>query len=165
MAANDLEALPELVLQLPLPLEAEVGRSDDQDALDETPDLQLLDEEPRHDGLPRARVVGQQEPDTWDPQEVVVDRLQLVRQRIDAGDGEAEVGVVLVGEAEAHGLDAEAETGRVAIVRRRLRGRLQLGDLGGGKDRLVDLPGGHALTGQLDPIAKGDHRDDPDRLW
>ena len=45
-------------------------------------------------------------------QEVVVDGLELVRQRIDAGDGEGEVGVVLVGEPQAHGLDAQAEAAR-----------------------------------------------------
>ena len=38
-------------------------------------------------------------------QEVVVDRLELVRQRIDAGDGEREVGVVLVGQAQPQGFD------------------------------------------------------------
>ena len=41
--------------------------------------------------------------------EVVVDRFELVRQRIDAGDGEREVRIVFVGQGEPHGLDAETE--------------------------------------------------------
>ena len=49
--------------------------------------------------LPAPGIVGQQEADARQLEEVVVDRLELVRQRIDAGDGEREVGVVLVGQA------------------------------------------------------------------
>ena len=42
-------------------------------------------------------------------QEVAVDRLKLVRQRIDAGDREREEGIVLVGQPQPMGLDAQAE--------------------------------------------------------
>ena len=68
-----------------------------------------LSSKPGHDRLAGAGVVGEQEADARQLQEVVVDRLELVRQRIDAGDREREVRVVLVGQAEARGLDAEAE--------------------------------------------------------
>ena len=57
---------------------------------------------PGHDGLAGPGVVGQQEPDPGQLQQVVVDGLQLVRQRVDAGDGEAEVGIELVGDARAN---------------------------------------------------------------
>ena len=70
---------------------------------------------PGHDRLAGAGVVGEQEADARQLEEVVVDRLELVRQRVDAGDGEREVGVVLVGQAEAVRLDAEAEALRVAV--------------------------------------------------
>jgi hypothetical protein len=79
------------------------------------PDLQLLEQQSGHDGLPRARIVGEQEADAGQPHEVVVDGLELVRQRIDPGDREREVQVVLVGEREPCSLDAEAEPRRVAV--------------------------------------------------
>ena len=109
VAADDFEVLAELVLHLALPLEGEVGRRDDEGALHQAADLQLLDEQAGHDGLAGAGVVGEQEADARELQEVVVDGFELVRQRIDAGDGEREVGVVLVGKPEAHRFDAQAE--------------------------------------------------------
>ena len=115
VAADDLEVLAELVLQLALPLEGEVRRRDDQRALDQAAGLQLLEEQAGHDRLAGAGVVGEEEADARQLEEVVVDRFELVRQRIDAGDREREVRVVLVGEPEPVGLDAEAEQGRVAI--------------------------------------------------
>ena len=117
VAADDLEVLAELVLQLALPLEGQVGRRDDERALDQAADLQLLEQQPRHDRLAGARVVGEQEADAGQLEEVVVDRLELVRQRIDAGDREREVRVVLVGQAEALGLDAQAESAGIAVER------------------------------------------------
>ena len=84
-------------------------------ALDQAADLQLLEQQARHDRLAGAGIVGQQEADARQFQEVVVDRLQLVRQRIDAGDREREERVVLVGQAEPVGFDAEAEQAGVAV--------------------------------------------------
>ena len=40
--------------------------------------------------------IRKKEPDAGEPQEVVVDRLQLVRERVNAGNGEREVGIVFV---------------------------------------------------------------------
>ena len=121
VAADDLEVLAELVLHFALPLEGEIGRRDDQRALDQAADLQLLEQQAGHDRLARARIIGQEEADARQLHEVVVDGLKLVRQRIDAGDGEGEVRVVLVGEAEPQRLDAEPEAARVAIERLLLR--------------------------------------------
>ena len=59
---------------------------DDQHAPDQAAGLQFLEQQPGHDRLAGAGVVGQQEPDARQLQEVAVDGLQLVRQRIDAGD-------------------------------------------------------------------------------
>ena len=118
-ALEDEELLVELLLQLALPLEGEVGRADDQDALGQAAELQLADEQAGHDRLAGAGVVGQQEADAGELQQVVVDGLELVRQRIDARDREAEVGIELVGDAERVGLEAEAEEG----ARRRRRSR------------------------------------------
>ena len=97
--------------------------------LHQAADLQLLEQQPGHDRLAGAGVVGQQEADARQLEEVVVDRLELVGQRIDAGDGEGEVGIVLVGQAQAHGLDAQAEPRGVAVERLACRGGLQQGEL------------------------------------
>ena len=106
----------ELLLELALPLEGEVGRADDQDALGEAAQLELADEQARHDGLAGAGVVGQQEPHARELEQVVVDRLELMRKRIDARDREPEVGIELVGDAQGVGLQAEAQQAPVAIV-------------------------------------------------
>src|SRR6516225_8898416 len=47
-----------------------------------------------------AGVVGQEEADAGELQQVVVDRFQLVRQGINPRNGQAEVGVELVGNPE-----------------------------------------------------------------
>ena len=59
VAAHDLELLPELVLHLPLPLEGQVGRCDDEGALGEASDLQFLEQQAGHDGLAGPGVVRQ----------------------------------------------------------------------------------------------------------
>ena len=72
-------------------------------------ELEFPDQQPGHDRLAGAGVVGQQEADAGELREIVVDGFELVRQRVDAGDGQAEVGIELVGDAERIGLDAEAQ--------------------------------------------------------
>ena len=129
VAADDFEVLAELVLQLALPLKGEVGGRDDEGALHESPGLQLLEQQPGHDGLPGPGVVGQEEADSRELEEVVVDRFELVGERVDAGDGEGEVGVVFVGEAEPVGLDADSEELGGAVERLGLAGHGELGDL------------------------------------
>ena len=116
-ARDDLELLAELVGHFPLPLEGQVRRGDDQRPLDQPSGLEFLEGQPRHDGLPGAGIIGQQEADARQTEEVAVDRFQLVRQRIDAGDGEREVGVVFVGQPQPMGLDAEAEQPGIAVER------------------------------------------------
>ncbi len=149
VAADDLEVLAELVLHFALPLEGEVGRRDDERALDQAADLQFLEEQAGHDGLAGAGVVGQQEPDAGQLEEVVVDGFELVRQRVDAGDGEREVGVVLVGQRQAQGLDAQAEMQRIAVEGRLLRANLEAGELGGVQDGLIYAARVEALAHQF----------------
>jgi hypothetical protein len=115
LAADDLEALAELVLQLPLPLEGEVRRCDNECAADQAAGLQFFEQEPRHDRLAGARVVGQQEADAREFEEVAVDRLELVRERIDAGDRQREEGIVFVGQSQPMGFDPQPEQSRVAV--------------------------------------------------
>ncbi len=125
-ALHDLELGLEFLLQFALPLEGEVRGTDDQNPLGEAAQLQLPDQEPRHDGLARARVIGQQEPHTGELEQIVVDRLQLVGKRVHAGNGQSEVRIELVGDAERVGLDSETKQLPVAAVVER---RVQDGEL------------------------------------
>jgi len=109
VATDDFEVLAELVLHFALPLEGETGRRDDESALDQAPNLQLLDEQAGHDRLASAGVIGQEEADAWQAQEIVIDRLKLMGEWVHAGDGQREVRVVFEGEGKAHGLDAQAK--------------------------------------------------------
>ena len=103
--------------ELALPLEGEVRRTHDEDALCEAAQLKFADQQARHDRLAGAGVVREQEPHPRELEQVVVNSLKLVRQRIHAGYRESEVRVELVGDAEGVGLDAQAEAG----ARRRRR--------------------------------------------
>ena len=89
--------------------------------VDQAADLQLLEQQAGHDRLAGAGVVGEQEADARQLQEVVVDRLELVRQRIDAGDREREVRVVLVGQAEPRRPRRRAGSGAIAVEARFFR--------------------------------------------
>src|SRR5262249_33327347 len=105
----------ELLFEFPLPLEGEVGRADDQDALSEAAELQLADQESGHDGFPCAGVAGEKKPDPRDLEEVVVDRLELVRERVHTRDREAEVWVEFVGDTQRVGLKAKPKQLSVSI--------------------------------------------------
>ena len=67
----------------------------------------LADPQTGHNRLARAGIVGEQEPHARQLEEVLVDRLELVRQRIDLRDRQAEVGVELVGDAQGVSLEAQ----------------------------------------------------------
>lgn len=77
--AHHVEGLAEPVLHLALPLEGQIGGCDDQRPRDEASNLEVLEQQPRHDRLARAGVVGKQKPNARQRQEIVVDRYQLVR--------------------------------------------------------------------------------------
>ena len=61
LAAQDVEREIEALGEFVLPLLDETPWGDDEAALEAPPDEQLLDEQPRHDCLARARIVGEQE--------------------------------------------------------------------------------------------------------
>ena len=82
LAGEQLEPQAELVRQLLLPLVDQAGRGHDQAAFQVTAQHQLLGIQPRHDRLPGAGVVGQQEPQRGPLQQLPVHRLDLVRQRL-----------------------------------------------------------------------------------
>ena len=62
VARQEIERQAELPVQLVLPLLDERAGAHDEAPLEVASDHQLLDEEPRHDRLARAGVVGQHEP-------------------------------------------------------------------------------------------------------
>ena len=119
---------------------------------------------PGHDRLPRAGVVGQEEPDARQAHEIVVDGLKLVRQRIDAGDGEREVWVVLVGQPEARGLDAKAEARRVAVEGLALGRRFEELELVEAQDTLVDLSSLLSRAHDFDHVTEWRNDEHLDRL-
>ena len=156
---DDVERLAEPAEQLVLPLDRQRRRAEDQHAVDGLAELHLLDEQARHDRLARTGVVRQQEAEPRLGQHPQVDGLDLVRQRADAGQADGEVAVVGVGEADAGGLDEQAD----ALGVDRLDGcrslRLLPEDgLGfvAGKDRLVRRSVGQA-DAALEPVAQGAH--------
>ncbi len=67
-------------------------------------------------GLASAGLAGQQEPDAGQLHEVLIDRFQLVGQRVHAGDREAEVRVELVGDAQRVGIQCELQQVPIAVV-------------------------------------------------
>lgn len=76
---------------------------------------QLLDEEPRHDRLAGARVVGQQEPQRLARQHRLVDGRDLVRQRIDERGVHRQHRVEEVRQANAVCLGDESEERTVTV--------------------------------------------------
>ena len=149
LTADDLEIFPELIYQFAFPLEGEIGRGDDQGTLRQTTDFELLDEEPCHDRFAGAGIIRQKEPDAGKFQKVVVDRLKLVEQRINARNGEGEVGIVFIGKAEAQAFDAEPKAHWITVKWFLLRGCCDSVELVCIKDRIIELIGAQALPNYL----------------
>src|SRR5271157_4887606 len=126
---DDRKCLPELVVEFPPPLVSQVGRGDDQSAFDQSSELEFLDRQPSHDRFPGTGIVSDQEPDAGLGQQVGVDRIDLMRQRIDLRHGDGEVEVVLEGEPNAMCLGGEAKVGRVPIEGSELPSERQLDGL------------------------------------
>ena len=138
VALQDHEFLFELFLQFALPLESQVGGADDQHPLGESAQLKFTDEQTRHDGLARASVIREKEADACQLQQIVVDGLKLMRQRVYAGNGESEVGVKLVGDTERVRLNADPEDLSVAVVSEMGLLDLELLEVGGGEGYLAE---------------------------
>jgi len=82
VAREDLEVEPKAAAELVLPLLDEFSRRDHQTALDVAADLHLLDQEPGHDRLAGAGVVREQETQRLPREHVLVNRVDLVRERL-----------------------------------------------------------------------------------
>jgi hypothetical protein len=65
----------------------------------QAPSLDFQNEQPCHDRLARAWVLREQGAHARQLEEILVDRFQLVRQEINPGNGQREIGVILVRES------------------------------------------------------------------
>ena len=105
----------EAAVQLVLPLLGEAAGADDEAALQIAARDQLLDEQPRHDRLAGAGIVGEQEAQRLPRQHRLVDGGDLVRQRIDERGVDREDRIEQVREADAVRFGDEAEQRAVAV--------------------------------------------------
>src|SRR5690606_10822187 len=76
---HDLEGQSEAAVEFVLPLLHEVARTDHQTPLQVTAGNKLLDQEAGHDGLARAGIVCEQEPEGLARDHRLVDRSDLMR--------------------------------------------------------------------------------------
>ena len=88
---------------------------------------------------PELEEIIQQEPDTRQRQNGVVNRFQLVGQRVNPCDGQREIGVVFVSQTQPVGLDAQPEPQRIAtegLLGRDLRRPDRDGNFSSNEDRV-----------------------------
>ena len=115
VVGEDLERQMEAPVELVLPLLGEAARADDEAALQVAAGDQLLDEQAGHDRLAGAGVVGEQEAQRLARQHRLVDRRDLVRQRLDERGVDRQHRIEEVREADAVRLGDEAEERAVAV--------------------------------------------------
>ena len=112
VVGENLEGQMEAAVELVLPLLGEAARADDEAALQVAAGDQLLDQQARHDRLAGARVVGEQEAQRLPRQHGLVDRRDLVRQRLDDRGVDRQHRVEQVRQADALGLGDQPEQAR-----------------------------------------------------
>ena len=162
---QDVEGQVEPAVELVLPLLRETAGTHDETPLQVSAGDQLLDEQPRHDGLARARVIGEQEAEGLPGQHGFVDRGDLMRQRLDDRRVHGEHGVEEMGKADPLRLGDQAEQGAVAVE---APWPPDLDDLEPGLvvtvQQLVGDLAGRRLVGQLERFGAeplyADHRDE-----
>ena len=98
--ANYREAKIEATIEFVLPLLHKTSGADDEAALQVAAGDQLLYEKPRHDGLARAGIIRQQKAQRLLQQHRLVDRSDLVRQRIHQRRVDRQHGIEKVREAD-----------------------------------------------------------------
>ena len=112
---KDAELQAKFLKQFVAPLLHQAAGSDDENAAGVGPHEQFADVEAGHDGLARARVVGQHEAQGLARQHGFVDRGDLVRERVHVRGVDGHHGVEEKGEVDALGLDGELEGFAVAV--------------------------------------------------
>ena len=115
IAGQEREVEVELLSQLRLPLLDERPRGDDEAAPQVAANDELADEEPGHDRLAGAGVIGQEEAERLARQHRLVDGGDLVRQRLDEARADRDVRVEEVGEIDPLRLAGQLEGFPVAV--------------------------------------------------
>ena len=100
VVGQDLEGELEPAIQLVLPLFGEAAGADDEAAFQIAAGDQFLDQQPRHDGLAGAGVVGQEEAQRLPRQHRLVDGGDLMRQWVDDRGVDCQHGVEQMCEAD-----------------------------------------------------------------
>ena len=153
VVGQDLEGQVEAAVELVLPLLGQAARADDQAALQVAAGDQLLDEQAGHDRLAGAGVVGQQEAQRLARQHRLVDRGDLVRQRLDERGVDRQHRIEEVRQADAVRLGDQAEERAVAVE---APGPALLDDLEArlvvAVEQLVRHLAGRRLVGQLERL-------------
>ena len=115
LAGVDDEGKLKPAVQFVLPLLGQAPGAHHQTAFEVTPDDHLLHEKTRHDGLAAAWIVGEKEAEGLARQHRLVDRRDLVGERLDQRRMDRQQGIEEVGEADALGLGDKAEERTVGV--------------------------------------------------
>ena len=115
VAGEDLEAEVEAPVQLVLPLLGQAAGTDHQTALQIAARDQLLHQQAGHDRLAGSRIVGEQEPQRLPRQHRLVDRGDLMRQRLHLRGVDRQCPVEQMGEVDAQRLRHQPKEIAVAV--------------------------------------------------
>ena len=106
---QNFKAQMEFLIELVLPLLGQIARRNDHAALQIAADDQLLQEQARHDGFARARIVGQNIAQRQPGQHFLIDRRNLMRQWLNGGGVDGQIRVEQMRQMNAIGLRNQAE--------------------------------------------------------
>ena len=115
VVGQDVEREVEAAVELVLPLFDQASGADHEAALQVAPGDQLLDEQPGHDRLAGAGIVGEQEAQRLAGEHGLVHRGDLVGKRFNQGGVDGQDRVEEVSEADAASLGNETVRGAVAV--------------------------------------------------
>ena len=115
VVGEDLDAEVEAAVQLVLPLLGQAAGTDHQTALQVAAGDQLLHQQAGHDRLAGTGIVGEQEAQRLPRQHRLVDRGDLMRQRLHEGGVDRQRGVEQMGEVNAQRLRHQPKEITVAV--------------------------------------------------
>ena len=115
VVGEDLEGQVEPTVQLVLPLLGEAAGTNDKATVQVAACDQLLDEQPRHDRLAGAGIVGKEKPERLTRKHRLVDGRNLMRQGLDQRRVDCQNRVEEMSEADPVGFGGEAEQCPVSI--------------------------------------------------
>jgi hypothetical protein len=84
-----------------------MGRNNDKGSSNKPSGFELFEEQSCHDGLPKARVIGKEETDPGQGQDVPVHGIYLVGQKVNLGHAHRIMRVKGIGQAHPEGIDKQ----------------------------------------------------------